>query len=415
MKTAPLEPWPPEASASPVRIVPVRTKRAMDEFVEFLYHLRGGLYHFTPPLRRDQRLLLDRDRHPFHEHADVEYFIARMNGRTVGRIAAIENHAHNHYHNERIGFFGFLESIDDARVFAALLRAAERWAKRRGLTALRGPCSFSTNEECGLLVDGYNGAPYIMMGYHLPYYKKNVEAAGYERVEDLLCYWVSRSSTPPRYFRLAEAAERRLERQGHKLRFRQLDVKRWDDEVALVKELYNKGWERNWGFVPLTEREMDFMAKQLRPIVDPRLVLFAEINGETAGFTFALPDYNTVLKFMDGRTGPYQLALYFALRRKIRRFRLIMMGMLEKHRNKGIELVMYREFGRTAYAAGFQEAELSWILDDRNPAMKHQVEAMMGGNPYRRYRLYEKALRKGAQVEATPRLLTDRSVETRAG
>jgi GNAT superfamily N-acetyltransferase len=379
---------PPAPDA--LRLVRVRSRAALDAFIELPYRLNAATAHWVPPLRRDQRTLLDRLRHPFHEHAQVEYFLALRGKCPVGRIAVLENFRHNQVHGEKIGFFGFLDAEDDAEVFALLLRGAEAWCRRRGLTALRGPCSFSTNEECGLLVENHHCDPMVMMPYHLPYYQSHVEGCGYGKAEDLLCFWIVWEKVPERIQRLADGAQRRLERLGHTVRIRPLDPKRWEAEVDLVKRLYNKAWERNWGFVPLTDAEMDFLAGELRPIVDPNLVLFVEVDGEPAAMTIALPDYNQVLKVMDGRLGPVQLALALWMRRRLHRMRLLMMGVLPEFRGRGLEVMMYRDLGHGAAARGIKACEFSWILE-RNTPMIHQALAF-GCREYRRYRLYEKAL-----------------------
>ncbi|MBI5154128.1 N-acetyltransferase [Candidatus Poribacteria bacterium] len=373
-----------------VTVERVRTRHALSEFAGFVYQLRGTESHWIPPLRRDQATLLNRLRHPFHEHAQVEYYTARRGGKVAGRIAAIENFAHNKAHNEKAGFFGFLEAERDPDVFLALLTTAESWARKRGLTVLRGPCSFSTNEECGLLVENFDSDPAIMMSYHPPYYREFVESAGYSRAEDLLCYWVGEEVFTGRIARVAAAATKRLERSGAELRIRYLDKSRWREEVATVKRVYNQAWEQNWGFVPLTSREMDFLAKELRPIVDPNLVVFAEVGGEIAGFALGLPDFNVILKHLDGRLGPRQVLTFLMLRRQIKQMRLLMLGVLPEFRNKGLDMILIHWFAEGCRKVGIHQGELSWILD-RNEAMKHGIEAT-GARLYRRYRIYEKRL-----------------------
>lgn len=377
-------------SSDPVRIIRAQSRRAVEEFCEFVYRYRGREPHWIPPLRRDQRVLLDRSRHPFHEHAQVEYFLARRNGETLGRIAAIENFAHNIHHHEKVGFFGFLEAVNDGAVFKQLLRAAEVWCRRRGLTALRGPCSFSTNEECGLLVENYDSDPAIMMGYHPPHYREHVEACGYRKAEDLLGYWLGRDIFQDRILRLARAVEKRLGREGLTAETRPVDMHRWREELDRVIQIYNGAWENNWGFVPMTEQEITFIARELKPIINPDLARFVLINGEVGGFVLALPDYNIVLKHLEGRLGPKQIALALALRKQVKQIRLIMMGLLEDYRGKGLDIIMYRDIHDQCLNHGIQEGELSWLLE-RNAPMVHAAEAM-GARPFKRYRIYEKPL-----------------------
>jgi hypothetical protein len=233
----------PRNAEGPLRIVRARSRAAVDEFIEFAFRFRSRHPRWVPPLRRDMRILLDRLRHPFHQHARVEYFLARRGGTTVGRIAAIVNHAHNVAHEEKVGFFGFLEAVHDREVFATLLKTAEAWCRREGMEAMRGPCSFSTNEECGLLVEGHDISPPVMTPHNPPWYQEHVEALGYAKAEDLLCWWLTYETYSDRILRMAEMVEKRLDRQGVKVAIRTLDKKRWMEEVAVVKELYNKAWE----------------------------------------------------------------------------------------------------------------------------------------------------------------------------
>lgn len=381
-----------ESGAPPVRVIRARSRRALSGFVDIEYRLNSKYPHWVPPLRRDVRTLLDRLRHPFHEHAEVEYFLALRGGQPVGRIAAIENHAHNVHHNERVGFFGFFDAVNDEAVFRALLRAAETWCRRRGLTAIRGPFSFSTNEQCGQLVENFHCEPFLMMPYHPPYYPPRIEACGYAKAEDLLCFWLDYDAIPDRVFRLADAAQERLNRGSDtpRLRLRTLDMKRWDDELRSVQRIYNSSWSENWGFVPITDREIAFIAKELKPFVVPEMVFFAEIDGEPAAFLLCMPDFNVVLRHLDGRLGPKQILLFLLLRRRIRRARVLMMGVRPEYRGRGLDVILFREIITSGPRCGYWGGELSWILE-RNKPMVSQA-GVLGGELYRRYRIYEKRL-----------------------
>jgi GNAT superfamily N-acetyltransferase len=377
-------------ASQPVRVHRVRTPKALRLFREFVYQLHGEDPCWVAPLRRDQDILLDRDRHPFHQHARVEYFLATRGREVVGRVAAIENFRHNAVHEEKAGFFGFLDAVNDREVFAALLGTAERWARARGLECLRGPCSFSTNEECGLLVTNHSAPPVVMTPWNPPHYQQHVEALGFAKAEDLLCYWLTQDAFQGRIHRLAAAVEKRLERQGLVLRVRHMDKKRFAEEVEVVRALYNQAWEKNWGFVPLTDDEITFLAKELRPIVVPEMVVFAELNGETVGFAMALPDYNIVLRHMGGRLTPRSIATALVLRRDIHHVRIWLLGLLPEHRNRGLDLLLYRALFDNGTPIGYHAAELSWILE-RNATMRRGCEAM-GAYEWRRYRVYEKGL-----------------------
>jgi GNAT superfamily N-acetyltransferase len=374
-----------------IRIVTVRSKPALREFIETAYRLRGRDPHWVPPLRRDQWVLLDRRKHPVHEHLEVEYFLARRDGATVGRIAAIENHAHNRAHDEKIGFFGFLEAEDDVEVFRALFRAAEQWARRRGLTALRGPCSFSTNEECGLLISDHLTMPAILTPHNPPWYQRHVEACGFTKAEDLLNYWLTRHAFTERVRKLAEAVEKRLERKSIHVVSRPLDMGRWREELDLIKSLYNRAWEKNWGFVPMTDAEIMFVAKELKPLLNPRLVRFIEVDGEPAGFALCLPEWNVVLKHMNGRLNARGILTALMLKRDIKQIRLLMMGFLPEFRGRGFDPIIYRDIADACIAEGIYEGELGWVLE-RNMPMRRGIEAM-GGVERRRYRIYERRMK----------------------
>lgn len=377
-------------AAAPLRILRVATAAGRREFIECVYRLRGREPLWVPPLRRDVTALLDPRRHPFHQHSTIELFLARRGDRTVGRIAAIENTQHNRHWNERLAFFGFLDAEDDPEVFRALMVAAERWARARGATALRGPVSPSTNDECGLLVEGFDTAPALMTPWHPPHYRAHIEALGFGKGDDLLCYWLTRHSFSERIPRLADAVEKRLERASIKVRVRELNPRQWQRDLDSIRYLYNSAWSANWGFVPMTDAEFAWVAKELRPIVNPRYVLFAEVEEKPVAFALALPDYNVVLRHLAGRLGPAELLLAMWLKGSVKSIRLFMMGVLPEHRHRGIDLMLYRDIARHCVEDGIYEGEMSWILE-RNRNMNRALEAM-GARVYRRLRMYEKVL-----------------------
>ncbi|HEV2130802.1 MAG TPA: hypothetical protein VGR27_06855, partial [Longimicrobiaceae bacterium] len=226
---------------------------------------------WVPPLLLAQKTLLDRNKHPFHQHADVAYFLAEKDGEAVGRIAAIVNHLHNEFHEEKTGFFGFFESDDDPQIAQALLDAAAAWLRERGMERMRGPANFSSNEEWGLLVEGFDTPPTVMMAHNPPCYARLIEAAGLEKVKDLLAYWLDEPNPPER---VVKGFERIMRRSG--LTIRSLDMSRFREEVDTIKAIYNDAWQRRWGFVPMTDAEFEHMAKEMKPVVDPHLCLIAE-------------------------------------------------------------------------------------------------------------------------------------------
>lgn len=370
-----------------VTVRPVDGRADLDRFIRLPWRIYANDPVWVPPLLSDLKTVLDRRRHPFHQHADVEYFLAWRGDEVVGRIAAIVNHRHNEFHGEKTGFFGFFECIDDGDVARALLETAEAWLRERGMERVYGPESFSTNEESGLglLVDGFDKPPVIMMAHTPPYYPRLVEGAGYVKAKDLLAYWLDDQRPPERLVRGVE----RL-RQAERVKLRTLNLKDFAGEVARIKDIYNSAWERNWGFVPMTDAEFDHLARQLRPVVNPRLCAIAEVDGEPVGFALALPDFNQALKHVNGRLFPFGIFKLLWYRRKIDTLRVLTLGLKPGYRNKGIDAMLYLHIFREGVAAGFKQAECSWILED-NWDMRRGLERM-GARVYKTYRIYEKTL-----------------------
>ena len=326
---------------------------------------------------------LDRSRFPVFDYAEVEFFLARRNGDIVGRIAAIKNENHIIFHEERVGFFGFFECIQDQRVADALFTVAADWLKSRYLNVMRGPTSYSTNDECGLLINGFEFSPAIMMSYNLPYYADLVEGFGFNKSKDLLAYEITDEVFAPE--RLGKIVERIKKRRN--VVVRPLKKKHIDQEIEHIREIYNSAWERNWGFVPMTNREIDYMAEELIQIVDPDIVLFAEVENEPIAFILALPDFNQALRHANGRLFPFGLFKILWHARKIKDARVVAFGVKESHRKQGIDALLYYEVFQTGVKKGYRRGELSWILED-NRLMNRAIETM-GAKIYKRYRLYD--------------------------
>ena len=337
----------------------------------------------------DVRTLLSRTKNPFFQHGEAEYFLAEdASGRTVGRIAAIRNDAHGTHHPDEthVGFFGFFECVNDQAVADALFTAAAAWLRSRGFTVMRGPASFSTNDECGLLVDGFDTPPTIMNPHNPRYYADLVERAGFAKARDLLCYEGSGDAPPQR---LVEGARKMAERA--RVRLRPLDMKRFWAEVELVKALYNASWEDNWGFIPLNDAEIMHLAKALKPVVVPELAVFAEIDGKPIGFALSLPDFNVALKHNpSGGLFPFGLLRILWYRRKISRLRILILGVLKEYRRTGASVLLYEWTWREGNRLGYFWGEASWILED-NPAMRNALE-QMGFHVYKTLRMYDKRL-----------------------
>ncbi len=343
-------------------------------------------------MRRDVKLLLSREKNPFFDHAEAEYFLALCDGVVVGRIAGISNRLHNETHEDRVGFFGFFETSDDPAVAEALLNAAENWVRTKGHDILRGPVSFSTNDECGLLIEGFDTPPTLMMPHNPPYYLALLERAGFTKAKDLLVYeGGGKGAYKPVPERLTRGTELITKRLGVTLR--PLNLKDFDAEVERIKELYNACWEKNWGFVPMTEREIDHLATQFKPVVEPTLVPFVEKDGKVIAFALALTDLNVVFrKNRSGRMFPVVLKLLWALKRHtINRSRVLLLGVHPDYRNKGLDAVLYHWMWTKAAEIGIYWGEAGWILED-NPAINAGL-IKMGFVEYKKYRILDRAIR----------------------
>jgi GNAT superfamily N-acetyltransferase len=374
-----------------LRVRTARERRDLNRFVDLPYRIHARDPLWVPPLRRDVDLLLSRTKNPFFEHAEAEYFIAERGDAVVGRIAAISNRLHNETHDDRVGFFGFFECIDDQDVADALLAAAGEWCRVQGHDVLRGPASFSVNDECGLLVDGFDTPPTLMMPHNPRYYIRLLERAGLTKAKDLLVYQGgSEDHYVPVPERLTRATELIRQRQG--IVIRPLNMKDFEGEVERIKELYNSAWEKNWGFVPMTEHEIDHLAEQFKPVVIPELVPMAEKDGKLIGFGIALPDLNVVFrKNRSGRLFPMILRLLWMLKtRRIRRARILLLGVVPAFQGKGIDAVLYHWIWTRSGERKIYWGEAGWILED-NPAMNAGLEKMTF-RVYKTYRLYDRPL-----------------------
>jgi hypothetical protein len=371
-----------------VRAVPSQG-REFAPFLELPYRLHRHLPHWVPPLRDDVKLMFDHKKNPFFEHAEVEQWVAERDGQVSGRIAAITNRAHNDFHGDKVGFWGFWECEDNADTAKALFDTAERWLAQRGMDTMRGPVNFSTNDDCGLLIMGFHRPPYLLMPHNPPYYEALVEGAGFVKVKDLLAYL----HTPPvtNEF-MNRAADRIVRRTG--VRTRPFDPKHFDREVNLVRDIYNSAWEKNWGFIPMTDHEITHMAKQLKPVLVPEIIRFAEIGGLPVAFGLALPNVNRILAKLGGNlTLPGIVQLLFGAK-KIKEVRLLTLGVLEGHRGLGIDNVIYRDSIAAAMRMGITAAEYSWMLED-NPAILRPLERM-GAVHDKTYRIYDRPVRAQA-------------------
>jgi GNAT superfamily N-acetyltransferase len=369
----------------------VQSSQDLKAFIDLPYRLHRDDPLWVPPFRHDIRTLLSKKKNPFFDHGEAAYFIARREGRVTGRIAAITNRLHNETHGDRVGFFGFFECENDQATANALIDKAAAWVADRGHDTLRGPMSFSINDECGLLIEGFDTPPFLMMPHNPPYYRDLIESAGFSKIKDLWAFLGGpKDSSMPVPERLTRAVEVVGKRLGVTLR--PLDMRRYLEEIQLIRQLFNDTWSSNWGYVPMTQRELEHLAKQFKPVVNPDIIPIAEIDGRPIGFGLAIPNLNEVLRGnRSGRLFPAALELLWKLkRRRITRVRIPLLGVIPEYRGKGIDAMLYHWVWTRAGEHGMPRGEASWILED-NPAMIQGLKKM-GLEKYKTYRVYEKGL-----------------------
>jgi len=369
-----------------IRVQPATSRREMNEFIRWPMRLYRNDPFFVPHLIRERKEFFSAE-NPIFEFTDVAYFLAKdEQGEVVGRMTAHVNRRHNEFAGERAGFFGFFECVEDLEAAQALLQTGEAWLRERGMSAIRGPFNFSTNEECGFLARGFDSPPVIMMPYTKPYYLDFMAALGYRPAKDLLAYHYDDTGEIPPH--LVRFAERESHRTG--VAVRTLDMRRFEEEVKRIFEVYNRAWERNWGFIPMTEAEFRYMARALRQILDPALALVAEREGRAVGFSLGLPDYNPLLKKMNGRLFPFGLLRFLLGRRSIHKVRVVTLGVIEEYRKRGVEtLLIYHTF-KNGLPKGYTSCEMSWVLEDN--LLARRMFERLGATHYKTYRIFEKPL-----------------------
>jgi hypothetical protein len=354
-------------------------------FIRFPWQVYGHDRQWVPPLIMERKAFLNPRKNPFFQHAQVQLFLVRRHGQVVGRIAAVINAAHDHYHHERAGFFGLFECLPDAAAAAALLATAQGWVRERGATFLRGPVNLSTNElDCGLLVEGFDSPPVFQAAHTPPYYVPLIEACGFTKCKDLLAF--SRSAREPLAPTLLQGMAR-LQAQRN-IRIRTVNMRDFKAEVARITAIYNDAWSDNWGFVPITGAEAQHLAQALKLAVIPDLTLLAEIDGEPVGCFVALPDLNGALRYAHGRLTPWSVMRLLYQRRHSDTARVAMLGVKKRYRRFGIDLMLYAESWHQGQKHGLTRGEMAWILED-NRVMIRTLE-LIGAQPYKRYRLYQK-------------------------
>lgn len=374
----------------------VKDKKGLKDFLRFPWRIYKGDPNWVPPLVKEHAFYFS-PKNPFRQHAEIIPYLAIRGGEPVGRIAAIIDDNYINYQNEQTGFFGFFESIDDVAVAQALFDQVKRVLTEKGLEKMIGPMNPSTNDECALLIDGFDAPPVFMMPYNPPYYKRLIEACGLTKAKDLLANRMINDGTiPERLLRISTY----IMKKTPGLTIRPLNMKRLKEEAERIKDIYNAAWGQNWGFVPLTDEEMAMMVKRLKPLAIPEYVPIAEVNGEAIGFAMALPDYNIPLKEVNGRLGPIGIAKFLYYSRKIDAIRVLLLGVKPEYRKRGIETLLYLEIFRHGQARGVKWGEMSWILED-NHLMQKALEAM-GAKVYKTYRIYQTPLQAATKRGTHP-------------
>lgn len=361
----------------------VTTHEEFDQFIHFPYQHYAHDAQWVPPLVSEQKKRLDNRKNPFFEGADMALFLGQVNGVTAGRIAAIDNRAYNEYHGTRIGFFGFFECTENQQLANLLIKVARDWLEQRGLTSMIGPLNPSMQDEIGILVDGFDKSPAIMMPYTKPYYDKLLQQAGLQKSTDLYAYRVTRNSVSADR---AQRAEKLLKRRYPEINIRPVNMRRFKSEVQTIRTLYNRAWAHNWGFHEVSEREFSHMASQLKGIVDPDLVFIAEHGNQPVGFSLAIPDYNQVLRHLDGKLLPFGFLKLLYHRRHINRLRVALMGIDPEFQGRGIDALLHHRSIQKGLEKGYDSAELGWLLESNSNILR--VVEKVGGEHDKTYRLY---------------------------
>lgn len=367
-----------------ISIQPVQNKQEQKDFIRFAWKIYEGNEYWVAPLIMDMKKWFS-PKHPFYEYGEIQFFLAKMNGKIVGRIAAVNNPLYNkHQNTEPTGFFGFFECIDNQEVANALFNQARIWLKNKGLKRIQGPASPSSNYDFGLLTKGFEDSPRIMMTYNPPYYENLILNYGFEQVKLLYAYKVEAKKAIENE-RIKRGAEIVRKRTGVTLR--KLCKKILNEEMKHVKKIYNAAWEANWGHVPFTERELDQLGQDLKLIADEDLLLFAEKDGEVIGKALAIADFYYVQKQMNGKLFPFNFFKLFTQRKKIKWARVITLGVIPEYRNKGIDVLLCYELLKAAVNKGILYGEGSWILEDN--VMMNRAMQNVFGEVYKHYSVFE--------------------------
>jgi GNAT superfamily N-acetyltransferase len=374
-----------------ITIIPVdkSNKKQLGQFIDFPHDLYEGDPHYVPMLFMEQEALLNPKKSPFFLHSTAEYFLAQKEGKIVGRIAAIRNNNHIEFTGKNEGFFGFFDVIDDFQVAKTLLDTATNWLKEQGLNKFLGPANFSTNETVGVLIENFNEPPFIMMTYNAPYYDTFLMQYGCQKYADLLCWDLPTKDMPEKVIAFADSLEKRLNDRG--ITIRNINMKKFREELDGFLPIYNASWAENTGFVPMTDAEIRQIAKDLKPAVDPDFIYFAEKEGKVIGVSLTVPNINEAqIKLKRGRLLPFGFIKLLTGMKKVKSVRILALGTVKEYRRLGIDVIFYVRNIRAAQKKGILRGEASWILENND--MMNRAMAHINGKVYRKYRLYEKTV-----------------------
>lgn len=376
-------------TSASITIQPVNNKAQQKAFIKLPWKLYKDDPNWVPPLIINIKELVNYKKHAFYDNAEIQTFLALKNGEVVGRIAAIIDRAHNKFHKEERGMFGFFECIDDQNVANALFDAANNWFKEREIFLIRGPANPSQNYEWGLLVDGFHSPPTFMMTYNAAYYGKLVEGYGFQKSQDMFAfegYIEQLQELDPKLAFVANAAKERFN-----IHVRRIDKKRFDEDVANFLKIYNSALPGQWGFTPMSEGEMEATAKGLKLLIMPELTTIAEIEGRPVGATFGLLDYNPLIKKIDGKLFPFGFLRLLLGRRKIKKIRLVSTNVIPEYQRWGLGVVLMERLVEDCVQWGVKEAEFSWVLES-NKLSRGTLERG-GAHLAKTYRIYDYELR----------------------
>jgi hypothetical protein len=374
-----------------IQIREVESKRDWSAFLRLPWKIFKNDHYWVPPLLADQKKNLDRKKNPFFKHAYYKAWIVTYDGETAGRILAFVDKAYCDLYKEDAGFIGYFESINDQSVADLLFTTALHWLKANGMRKVYGPMNFSIANECGVLMSGYNYSPVIQMNHTPPYYIDLFANAGFTKAHDLYAYLMTEEmvrKNDTMMAKLKRISEHTLQKEH--ITIRTVNMKDYDNELQRVNGLFNDFMKNTWGFVPSTLEEVAFSGESLKTFADPEMIFFAEVNKQVVGCSLAIPDINEVLKRMNGDLYPWGIFKFLWYKRKVRSIRLLLLGVTEPYRNKGLDIIFYYYTISRGMARGYNKCESSWVSEDNT--VLNSIMDKIGSEKYKTYRMFGKEI-----------------------